>query len=269
MYQYGILYLLLTVSYAAYRNLDLPAGCSIQGSRYPRESVTLVLYSYGVEERDCERLLLLATHTPAMSKHFVILRGGTGMGKSTLADRFEQERGATVCSNDRFYRRGAPGFRTPGGEGRHADTFEWRTHLDHAIPWSEGRCEEALDRGDRCVILDNWNLCAERFSHHMHHAVTAGYTVVLVSVLPPDITAAEQGVRRNPRSLCEAEYRRRAERALNCFNALEEKPDGAIELEFVGPLMGPHTYESICAVLDGHGHLPPSPSTARSRKWLT
>jgi hypothetical protein len=124
--------------------------------------------------------------TASVSKTFIILRGTTGMGKSHFANIMEQEHGATVCSNDRYW----------SGTRR---AYSLAEHCDRAVPWCQRMCEDALRRCCPIVILDNLNMKINNFERLYVQAKTLGFTVIIVDLQAKDLRTAQAAVLRNKR----------------------------------------------------------------------
>jgi predicted kinase len=100
----------------------------------------------------------------------IIMRGLPGSGKSTMADRLAEENGGVIFSTDNYF--------------MHNGNYLFdASKLGAAHAWNQRKYQEALERGEEYVIVDNTNTTMREMRPYIKLAGYLGYSV---EIMEPD-----------------------------------------------------------------------------------
>lgn len=127
-------------------------------------------------------------------KYLYVMRGCSGSGKSTYIKNHLSD--ATVCSADHFW------FDEDG-------TYQFDVNrLSEAHSACKKACVDALERGDREVVVDNTNTKLSEMEYYVNLAAEYGYSVKFVRVQTPVEKAANRNVHGVPKKAVEKQANR-------------------------------------------------------------
>eukprot|EP00755_Sulcionema_specki_P014358 Sspe_Gene.9230::Locus_3104_Transcript_2_2_Confidence_0.667_Length_5966::g.9230::m.9230 len=112
----------------------------------------------------------------------VVLRGLPGSGKSTVATGL-RDKGATVCSADYFFERGAGKVKSKGDV--YLECFD-----EKLLPQAHALCrrefDAALEEGQHVVVVDNVHARRSGYAYYKEQAEVHGYTCVVLELVTSD-----------------------------------------------------------------------------------
>lgn len=126
-------------------------------------------------------------------KKLVILRGLPGAGKTALANQITKDHGVVFSSDDYFMEDGVYKFQSKKLKDSHI--------------WNQGRTREAMENGERLIVIDNTNVRKWEAKKYVKLGIEYRYKVVFKEVDTPWKFDVDELIRRDkhgvPKSVIE------------------------------------------------------------------
>jgi len=139
-----------------------------------------------------------------MNKKVIILRGLPGSGKSTLANKLADENNGIIFSTDNYF--------------MHNGKYNFDvSKLGAAHTWNRQKYQQALENGEKYVIVDNTNTTKKEIKPYLDIALSLGYNVEIMEPENPDKFNVDICFQRNTHGVPKEQIQRMKDRWQNLY----------------------------------------------------